>query len=102
MLPILDQTAASITAELYPEYYKIHAEIYVRVSGLPVQDKLRDLRQLHLNALVQFNGVVTKRSAVYPQFYRMFLRCQCGDLKGPTFHPTVQEAKQYAGTCIKC
>ena len=69
---------------------------------LTVEDKLRDLRQMHLNALVNFKGVVTKRSGVFPQFYKMFLRCVCGDLKGPTFHATVAEAKAFVGTCIKC
>lgn len=102
MLPILNQQAAEIVAEVYPDYCKIHSEIFVRIRDLPVEDKLRDLRQMHLNALVQFRGVVTKRSGVFPQFYKMFLRCVCGDLKGPTFHPTLAEAKAFAGTCIKC
>jgi len=46
----------------------IHPEIYVRVRDLPVEDKLRDLRQVHLNALIKFKGVVTKRTGVFPQF----------------------------------
>jgi DNA replication licensing factor MCM2 len=66
MLPILNEVAADIVAEIYPDYYKIHSEIFVRIRDLPVEDKLRDLRQLHLNALVKFRGVVTKRSSVYP------------------------------------
>lgn len=89
MLPILNEVAADIVAEVFPEYYKIHPEIFVRIRDLPVEDKLRDLRQLHLNALVKFRGVVTKRSGVYPQYYKMFLRCVCGDLKGPTYHASL-------------
>ena len=102
MLPILNEVAADIVAEVYPDYYKIKDEIFVRIRDLPVEDKLRDLRQLHLNALVKFRGVVTKRSSIFPQFYKMFLRCVCGDLKGPTYHATLKEAKTYAGTCIRC
>lgn len=102
MLPVLNEVAADIVAEVYPDYCKIHSEIFVRIRDLPVEDKLRDLRQLHLNALVKFRGVVTKRSGVYPQYYKMYLRCVCGDLKGPTYHANLQEAKQYAGTCIRC
>ena len=102
MLPILNEVAADIVSEVYPDYYKIKDEIFVRIRDLPVEDKLRDLRQLHLNALVKFRGVVTKRSSVFPQFYKMFLRCVCGDLKGPTYHATLKEAKVYAGTCIRC
>ena len=66
MLPILNEVAADIVAEVYPDYSKIHSQIFVRIRDLPVEDKLRDLRQLHLNALVKFRGVVTKRSGVYP------------------------------------
>jgi DNA replication licensing factor MCM2 len=102
MFTVLNSVAADIVAEVYPDYSRIHAEIFVRIKDLPVEDKLRDLRQVHLNALVKFKGVVTKRSGVYPQFYKMFLRCICGDLKGPTFAATVQEAKSKAGTCIRC
>lgn len=32
----------------------------------------------------------------------MFFRCDCGDLKGPLFHNTINEAKQFLGTCIIC
>lgn len=66
MIPILNDVAADIVAEVYPDYGKIHSEIFVRIRDLPVEDKLRDLRQLHLNALVKFRGVVTKRSGVFP------------------------------------
>ena len=66
MLKILNSVAAEIVAEVYPDYYHIHSEIYVRIKDLPVEDKLRDLRQVHLNALIKFKGVVTKRSSVYP------------------------------------
>lgn len=66
MIPILNDVAADIVAEVYPEYSNIHSEIFVRIRDLPVEDKLRDLRQVHLNALVKFRGVVTKRSGVFP------------------------------------
>ena len=75
MLPVLNEVAAEIVVEIYPEYLSIHPEIYVRVKDLPVFDKLRDLRQVHLNALIKFKGVVTKRTGVFPQFQRMYFRC---------------------------
>jgi len=102
MLPVLNEVAKDIVAEVYPEYYRVHSQIFVRIRDLPVEDKLRDLRQMHLNALVKFRGVVTKRSGVYPQCYEIYLRCVCGDLKGPCTSSSVQEAKKYAGTCIRC
>ena len=66
MIPILNDVAADTVAEIFPEYFKIHSEIFVKIRDLPVEDKLRVLRQQHLNALVKFRGVVTKRSDVFP------------------------------------
>jgi len=86
MLPVLNEVAMDTVLEVYPEYNNIHNDIFVRVRDLPVEDKLRDLRQVHLNALIKFRGVVTKRTSVFPQFKEMYFRCECGDLKGPTYH----------------
>ena len=88
--------------EVFPDYNKIHNEVYVRVRDLPVEDKLRDLRQIHLNALIKIRGVVTKRTGVFPELQKIFYRCSCGDLKGPIFHQNPYEAKQFIGQCILC
>lgn len=102
MLPVLNEVAADIVAEIYPNYHNIHPVIFVRIKDLPVEDKLRDLRQVHLNALVKFRGVVTKRSGVFPQCYQMYIRCACGDVKGPTYSTSFFEARQVLGTCVMC
>jgi DNA replication licensing factor MCM2 len=47
----------------------------VRIRDLPVEDKLRDLRQIHLNALIKIKGVVTKRTGVFPELQKIFFRC---------------------------
>ena len=86
ILPILNVVAFELVGEVFPDYYKIHNEVYIRVKDLPVEDKLRDLRQIHLNALIKIRGVVTKRTGVFPELQKMFFRCACGDLKGPIFH----------------
>jgi len=92
MLPILNEVAFDITGELYPDYHQIHDSIFIRVRELPVEDKLRDLRQVHLNALIKIKGVVTKRTTVFPELKQMFFRCTgCQDLKGPLFHNSVDE-----------
>jgi DNA replication licensing factor MCM2 len=66
----------------------------VRIRELPVEDKLRDLRQIHLNALIKIKGVVTKRTNVLPELNKMYFRCVCGDIKGPIFHTqSTYEAK---------
>jgi DNA replication licensing factor MCM2 len=66
MLKVLNEVAADIVAEVYPEYHRIHPIIFVRIKSMPIEDRLRDLRQVHLNCLVKFRGVVTKRSGVFP------------------------------------
>ena len=95
--------ACEIVQEIYPDYTEqYHKEIYVRISDLPVEDKLRELRQVHLNALIKFKGVVTKRTQVFPQYAKMFFKCQCCDTKGPIYDSDAQEAKKKLGSCIVC
>lgn len=44
ILPILNAVGLELVLEVYPKYYEIQKEIYIRVKDLPVEDKLRDLR----------------------------------------------------------
>ena len=67
MLSIFDKVAWECVLDQFPMYNAIHHEVFVRITELPIEDKLRDLRQLHLNALIKVAGVVTKRTAVFPQ-----------------------------------
>jgi DNA replication licensing factor MCM2 len=75
MLPILDNVAKDLVSEVYPDYTNTAKRIFVRVKDLPVEDKLRDLRQVHLNALIKIRGVVTKRTGVFPELVKMWHRC---------------------------
>lgn len=83
MLQIFDQVAMDVTLLHYPDYQRIHAEIHVRVTDLPVQYTLRQLRQSHLNCLVRASGVVTRRSGVFPQLKYVKFDCKCGATLGP-------------------
>ncbi|CDW86911.1 mcm2 3 5 family protein [Stylonychia lemnae] len=102
ILPILNTVAYEITLELYSEYFNIHNELYVRIIELPVEDKIRDLRRLHINQLIKVKGVVTKRSSIFPELNMIYFRCQCGDLKGPIYHSNSKEPRQYLGQCVMC
>jgi len=102
LLPVLNEVAYDLVSELYPEYHKIHDEVFVRIKDLPIEDKLRDLRQLQINAMIKIKGVVTKRSGVQPELTRAYYRCQCGDVKGPIYHTSMNEAAQYLGSCVFC
>ena len=97
ILPILNNVAYDLVQEVYADYHKIHSKIYVRIRDLPVEDQLRDLRQIHLNALIKIRGVVTKRSGVNPELFQIYFRCKCGLLKGPYINTNVLEARQYLG-----
>ncbi|KAF2739512.1 MCM-domain-containing protein [Polyplosphaeria fusca] len=86
MLKIFDQVAMEVTLLHYPDYERIHSEIHVRITELPVQYTLRQLRQSHLNCLVRVSGVVTRRSGVFPQLKYVKFDCsKCGVTLGP-FH----------------
>ena len=75
MLPLLNDVAIDLVNEVYPEYYKIYKQIFIRIKDLPVEDKLRDLRQVHLNALIKIKGVVTKRTGVFPELSECMYKC---------------------------
>lgn len=84
MLKLFDEVAMDVTLLHYPDYERIHAEIHVRISDLPIHYTLRELRQSHLNCLVRVSGVVTRRSGVFPQLkYVMFDCGKCNTRLGP-------------------
>ncbi|KAF2012153.1 MCM-domain-containing protein [Aaosphaeria arxii CBS 175.79] len=86
MLKIFDAVALEVTLIHYPDYERIHSEIHVRMTDIPVQYTLRQLRQTHLNCLVRVSGVVTRRSGVFPQLKYVKFDCtKCGTTLGP-FH----------------
>lgn len=84
VLTIFDQVAMEVTLLHYPDYERIHSEIHVRISDLPVHYTLRQLRQTHLNCLVRVTGVVTRRTGVFPQLKYVRFNCtKCGIILGP-------------------
>lgn len=93
MLKIFDDVAMEVTLLHYPDYQRIHSEIHVRITDLPVQYTLRQLRQSHLNCLVRVSGVVTRRSGVFPQLKAVKFNCRCGATLGPFQQEASQELK---------
>ena len=79
MLELFDSVAMDVAKISFAEYDTIHSAIHVRITNLPLTDELRDLRQLHLNSFVQVNGVVTRRTSVFPQLQLVRFDCiKCG------------------------
>ncbi|KAL9056071.1 MAG: hypothetical protein Q9162_003133 [Coniocarpon cinnabarinum] len=100
MLRIFDEVAMDVTLLHYQDYQRIHAEIHVRITDLPVQYTLRQLRQSHLNCLVRASGVVTRRSGVFPQLKYVKFNCKCGATLGPFQQESHAELKiSYCQNC---
>lgn len=94
MLEIFNEVAQDVVLEKFPDYGRIAPEIFVRITGLPILDSIRDIRQAHLNALIKIAGVVTRRTGVFPQLQSAYYDCQtCGYLVGPVHQTGVVEDK---------
>ena len=101
VLEIFDKVAMDVTLLHYPDYERIHSEIHVRISDLPVHYTLRQLRQTHLNCLVRVSGVVTRRTGVFPQLKHVRFDCtKCGVTLGP--FPQESNAEIRISYCSNC
>ena len=94
MLTIFDEVALSAILLYYPAYERIHSEVHVRITDLPLSSSLRDLRRSHLNTLVRVSGVVTRRTGVFPQLKYVKFDCRkCGAVLGPFYQDSTREVK---------
>lgn len=102
ILEIFSEAATDVTLSIFPEYERIHPEIFVRISELPVSDHLRDIRHIHLNTLIKVSGVVTRRSGVFPHLRMVKLTCEsCKRVFAPT--STTSQTPERAQThCSDC
>ena len=79
MIEIFDEVLEDIVKQEFPYYNKISTKLFIRVTDLPISDRLRDLRQGHLNCLVRVSGVITRRSGVFPELLQAVYNCsECG------------------------
>lgn len=101
MLAIFDEVALTAIVYYYPHYERIHSEVHVRITELPLSHSLRDLRRNHLNNLVRVSGVVTRRSGVFPQLKYVKFDCRkCGAVLGPYYQDATKEVKiSYCANC---
>lgn len=101
MLKLFDDVAMDVTLLHYHDYNRIHSEIHVRITDLPVHYTLRQLRQSHLNCLVRVSGVVTRRTGVFPQLKYVKFDCsKCGVTLGPFQQESNVEVKiSYCQNC---
>lgn len=101
VLPIFDTVALDVALYHYPDYERIHNELHVRITDLPVSYTLRQLRQSHLNCLLRVSGVVTRRTGVFPQLKYVKFDCtKCGITLGP--FPQDSNAEIKLSFCQNC
>lgn len=101
MLQIFDEVLIEEVNRLYQDYATIVTNLKVRITDLPIDDRLRDLRQSDLNNLVRVAGVITRRTSVYPQMQSSSYICgACGQSVGP--FPVVNGHEAYPMSCPSC
>ncbi|XP_024380390.1 DNA replication licensing factor MCM2 [Physcomitrium patens] len=101
LLEIMEEEANAFVLRHHPNYSKIHEKVYLRISNLPLEDKIRNIRQVHLDTLIKISGVVTRRSGVFPQLQQVKYDCvKCGTILGPFFQNTHTEIR--VGSCPEC
>ena len=101
MLEYFHESAFKVVLSRFENYGKIHEQIFVRITNLPIVDAIRDIRQQHLNGLVKIRGVVTRRTGVFPQLYQVKYDCaKCNYTIGPLYQTTEKEVRVSA--CPSC
>lgn len=50
---LLRQVTNAVVLKAFPEYHRIHDEVHVHITFVPIVDKLRDLREVCLGGMVQ-------------------------------------------------
>lgn len=87
--------------EEFPSYEQIHKDIYVRIQDLPVIDKIRELRASHLGSLIRTQGVITRRTGVFPQMVYTAFRCNfCNKITEGVKQSSEKEVKPEM--CVYC
>eukprot|EP00892_Ulva_mutabilis_P011114 jgi/Ulvmu1/8375/UM042_0081.1 len=104
MLQIFNAAAEALVDRRYKNYRaNVHESIYVRMTGLPVVENLRDIRHSHLNTLVKVTGVVTRRTGVYPQMSVLYYICRtCGNQLGPLMQSGDADVEIKPQQCTHC
>jgi len=94
ILEIFNQAGKDVVLSMFPAYERIHKEIFVRISNLPLLEDIRSLRTLHLNQLIRTSGVITSTTSVLPQLRVIKYDCnKCGHMLGPFIQNQDQEVK---------
>eukprot|EP01031_Cornospumella_fuschlensis_P031068 gene31068-37548_t len=101
MIQILNEVLKSVVMTDFPNYFNIVPNVHVRITDLPIDDLLRNLRQSDVNSLVKVSGVVTRRTGVFPQLLSVAYDCNtCNTTVGPW--PVVGNNEMRPEVCPNC
>mmetsp|Transcript_53495 Transcript_53495/g.124618 ORF Transcript_53495/g.124618 Transcript_53495/m.124618 type:complete len:914 (+) Transcript_53495:49-2790(+) len=105
VLPLLNETLLMQAARRFQTYNKLaeagENELRVAISNYPVKDPIRGLCTRHINKLVHVTGVVTKRTGVFNQVKRLWVRCaKCNYAIGP--FDVAEDSDLRPSKCLDC
>mmetsp|Transcript_65666 Transcript_65666/g.148159 ORF Transcript_65666/g.148159 Transcript_65666/m.148159 type:complete len:885 (-) Transcript_65666:177-2831(-) len=105
IMPLLNKTLMSEAERKFGTYRLITAtdedELRVAIHSFPIREPIRELCTKHLAKLVHIHGVATKRSGVFNQVRRLYVRCaKCNFPSGPFDVSDEKDLKP--GSCIEC
>lgn len=102
MLELFDEALKDVIRRRFPFYGgEIAKEIKIRITDLPIIEKLRDLRKSNIGTLVRVEGVVTRRTGVFPTMVAIAYDCpNCGNVLGPI--QTIAGVESRPGSCLAC
>jgi len=105
ILPILNETLMHEAARKFGTYKgdldNDENELRVAIHSFPIREHIRELTTRQLGKLVSITGVVTRRSKVFNEVKRLYVRCaKCNFPSGPFDVAVDSEPKP--GTCVEC
>jgi len=105
VMPILNETLMLEAARKFQTYQKMaeagENELRVAVHSFPIKEPIRELCTRHISKLIHVNGVATKRSGVFNQVKRLWLRCaKCNFPSGP--FEVAEDKELRPSSCIEC
>jgi len=105
ILPILNETLLLEAVAKFGTYKQLmesdENELKVSLHSFPIREPIRELCTKHLSKLIFVGGVVTKRTNVFNEVKRLYLRCaKCNYPSGP--FDVAEEADLKPGSCIEC
>jgi len=105
ILPLLNMTLLSEAARKFGTYRALveneETELRAAIHSFPVREPIRELSTRHLSRLVSVQGVVTKRSKVFNEVKRLYLRCAKCNFLSPAFEVSSDKDLK-PGACIEC